>query len=76
MKVLLYFRQSQNITREKLRKALSYEQRLSKMLMKLTHVANQKKYSLTKNYSVFVVKLGASAKIRRQRKKSLQARLL
>jgi hypothetical protein len=66
MKVLLYFRQSQN---KKLREALSYEQRSSKMFMKLTPVANQKKYSLTKNYSVFVVKPGATAKICRKRKK-------
>jgi len=36
MKVLLYFRQSQNVSREKLREALSYKQRAQKMLMKLT----------------------------------------
>jgi len=35
-KVLLYFCQSQNVTREKLRKALSYLQCAHKMLVKLT----------------------------------------
>jgi len=30
MKVLLYFRQSQNVSREKLREALSYKQRAQK----------------------------------------------
>jgi hypothetical protein len=36
IKVLSYFCQSQNVTREKLCKALSYKKRGRKMLMKLT----------------------------------------
>jgi len=36
MKVLSYFRQSQNVTREKLRKALLCKKGTHKMMMKLT----------------------------------------
>jgi hypothetical protein len=35
-----FFRQSQNVTREKLRKALLYEKRARKMLMKFTPGVN------------------------------------
>jgi hypothetical protein len=38
--VLLYLCQCQKVTREKLRKALSYEKGARKMLMKLTSVDN------------------------------------
>jgi len=48
-KVLLYFHQSQNITREKLSKALWYKQHARKLLMKLTPEA------------VFLVMLGTSS---------------
>jgi len=43
MKVLLYFCQTQNATREKLRKALLYKKGAHKMMMKLTpcHMKDQ-----------------------------------
>ncbi len=39
-KMLKYFCQSQNVTREKLHKALWYDQRVGKILMKLTPGVN------------------------------------
>jgi len=48
MKVLSYFCQSQNITREKLRKALLNKKGTSKMLMKLTPVLLRQPKSVTR----------------------------
>jgi len=53
MKVLLYFRQSQNITREKLPKRLSYEKGVRKTLMKLTP-AVFKQYSGTPTFNLLL----------------------
>jgi len=53
MKVLSYFCQSQNVTREKLREALSYKKGTRKMLMKLTPgMLDQKKIL----YKIFYLK--------------------
>jgi len=53
--VLSYFCQTQNVTREKLREALSYEQRARKMLLKLSPRGNQFSFHVCVLYYVCVM---------------------
>jgi hypothetical protein len=57
--VLFYFRQSQNVTREKLREALLYEQGAHKMLMKLTSgkTKNRRTFWLSNFFEIIAEKL-------------------